>query len=97
MICQPNRLFAYRLALALGLWDVDAMLEKMSPETFLEWKAYEYLEPFGFPRQDFCHAQIVQVASRGAYKMKDVRYSPDLRDPGKPMTASEVRDKLSGE
>ena len=46
------RLFAYRLALALGIWDVRGMLEDMSCAQFMEWAEYHCAEPWGEERAD---------------------------------------------
>ena len=40
---------AYRLALALGWFNVDAMLATGSPRHLAEWNEYHELEPFGEP------------------------------------------------
>lgn len=44
---RPTRRFAYRLALALGIWDVDAMLRQMPAGALTEWEAFFRLEPWG--------------------------------------------------
>lgn len=41
--------FAYRLALALGWFDVDAMLATGAPGQLHRWELYHELEPFGEP------------------------------------------------
>ena len=48
----PARRFAYRLALALGESNPDAMLVRMPHRVFLEWIEYTNLEPFGEERAD---------------------------------------------
>ncbi len=52
MSAGPERLFAFRLALALGEVNVDEMLRRMPAELLGEWMAYEELEPFGQRRGD---------------------------------------------
>ena len=42
-----KRRFAFRLALALGWPDPDAMLDSIPAQTLTEWIAYYQLEPFG--------------------------------------------------
>lgn len=37
----------YRLALALGVWDVEAWLDEMSATQLGRWLEYMSLEPFG--------------------------------------------------
>lgn len=46
------QLFAHRLALELGIWDVDGMLEAMPARQLNRWLAYYSLEPFGAVRGD---------------------------------------------
>ena len=43
----PERRFAYRLALALGQPNVDAMLARIPWRQWQEWIEYHSLEPFG--------------------------------------------------
>ena len=44
---QPEREFLFRLALALGVWDVDALAASMPMPLVLEWMAYYIRAPFG--------------------------------------------------
>jgi len=44
---NPRRHFAFRLAMALGFYDVDAMLDGAAPKMLAEWEAFYWLEPFG--------------------------------------------------
>jgi predicted ATPase len=37
----------FRLALSLGIWDVDMLAESMSAELLFEWLGFYQLEPFG--------------------------------------------------
>lgn len=46
------RQFAFRLALKLGRWDVDALLAEMPRRAFLEWLAYHEMEPWSEDRAD---------------------------------------------
>jgi hypothetical protein len=55
------RLFAFRLALALGVWDVDAMLDDMPGDLLYEWLAYYQIDPFGNERGDLQSAMIVSA------------------------------------
>ena len=41
------RRFAFRLCLALGIPDPDALLASIPGELLVEWRAYASLEPFG--------------------------------------------------
>lgn len=48
---EPRR-FAYRLALALGQQNPDAMLDTMPYAIWLQWRLLGSLEPFGEARAD---------------------------------------------
>ena len=37
------------MALVVGTWDVDSLLEQIPAETFSEWIAFYRIEPFGEP------------------------------------------------
>lgn len=45
-------MFAHRLALALGEWDVDGLLDRMSARQFAEWAAFYVQDPWGERRAD---------------------------------------------
>lgn len=47
-----QRLFAYRLALALGIPSVNAMLSGMTSLEFHEWSAFYEKDPWGDQRGD---------------------------------------------
>jgi hypothetical protein len=55
------RRFAFRLAVKLGIPNVDAMLRGLTARQFQEWQAYFRLEPFDETRADYRAAQIVQM------------------------------------
>ena len=52
MKLPAERRFAYRLALALGQSNPDAMLARMPYRVFCEWQTYAQMEPFGEERAD---------------------------------------------
>lgn len=54
-------MFAFRLAKELGIWDVDGMLEQMTPTQFFEWAAYFEMDPFGESRADLRSATIASL------------------------------------
>lgn len=55
------RLLGYRLAVAMGELDVDALLDRMSPQQLAEWMAYDQVEPI---RHDMkMLAMLVNVVS----------------------------------
>ena len=49
----PARRFAFRLALALGESNPDALLAQLPYRVFRDWTYYFQLEPFGEERADF--------------------------------------------
>lgn len=56
LAASPKRLACYRLALALGWFNVDAMLATGTPRQLAEWEEYYQLEPYG---QDWSRSSIV--------------------------------------
>lgn len=69
------RQFAYRLALALGEWDVDALLARMTWRQLLGWMGYYRLDPWGGERQDL-QAGIVAATIANVYRGKGRAYKP---------------------
>lgn len=57
----PARRFAYRLALALGEPNPDAMLARLPFRIFKEWLDYAQVEPFGEERADLRAGIIASV------------------------------------
>ena len=75
---NPRRLFAMRLALALGFYDVDEMLDTCGTGQLNEWAAYYTLEPFGEPwkRSSLQAARTINTlygiaAGLGGQKLKE--------------------------
>lgn len=58
---SPARRFAYRLAMNLGIVNVDKMLSELTAKQFMGWECYSALEPFGAFREDHRIAYIVQM------------------------------------
>lgn len=54
----PERRFAFRLALALGVWDIDALYDAMPGSVFGQWLAYDQIEPVGNVMTDVLLAQL---------------------------------------
>lgn len=48
----PMRIFSHRLAMALGIWDVEGMLRDMPYGQFMDWVEYHCIEPWGEERAD---------------------------------------------
>ena len=74
---QPLLVFAHRLALSLGVWDVDAMLDAMPAPVLFRWMAYAQIEPFGEERSDLRAGIIASTVAnvnrgrRAPYKVSD--------------------------
>lgn len=69
------RLFAYRLALALGQPDVDAMLAGLTTRQFLGWQHYAAVEPFGEERADL-RAGIISATIANVFAGKSRSFKP---------------------
>ncbi len=55
------RRFSFRLAKELGVENATAMRRRMPAKLFVEWTAYEELEPFGEERADLRVALLLQL------------------------------------
>ena len=95
------RLFAYRLALALGRVDVDAMLAAMSADQLKEWMEYYRYEPWGQERADYRSAIVAHtVAVSAGAQRKDKRplriadFLPEFGPPKpvKKQTAQDIKN-----
>ena len=87
---RPERRFAFRLALALGLWDVDAMLAAMPRDLLIEWRAFALVEPFGHPAEDRRHAEAMMARSHGKVGVEQWRYKPPFKLPIRRKTLKEI-------
>jgi len=61
MISQPIQVIAHRLALAMGVWDVDALLDEMPASVFAKWVAYYGIEPWGYHADNLRTAKACKV------------------------------------
>lgn len=66
------RLFAHRLAIALGYADVSGLLDRLTHRQLLEWVAYFEREPWGEARADTRTA----IVAATAYNMQRGRGQP---------------------
>jgi hypothetical protein len=73
---RPHRRFAFRLALALGRLDVDAMLAEIPEGLLREWRAYSLLEPFGQPEEDRRSATLCAMTHGNASLAKFLYHPP---------------------
>ena len=72
-----KRRFAFRLALALGWPDPDAMLDSIPARTFSEWIAYYQLEPFGILAEDAIEAHWKAMYANVHRKRGTSAYKPE--------------------
>jgi hypothetical protein len=95
----PARRFAYRLALALGKANPDAMLAQLPHRVFVEWIEYTKLEPFGEERADLRAGIIASTIAnclarkkgQPAFKVKD--FMPNF-EPPKQKTPDELFEQV---
>jgi hypothetical protein len=67
------RRFAFRLALALGQYNVDGMLSDMPASLMNEWIAFFGLEPFGWQEDEYRAALITSTVANTARNPKKRR------------------------
>lgn len=72
-----KRRFAFRLALALGWSDPDAMLDSIPAHTFYEWIAFYQLEPFGILAEDAIAAHGKAMFANVHRKHGTLAYKPE--------------------
>lgn len=90
----PARRFAFRLALALGQSNPDAMLARLPWRVWSEWQTFAALEPFGEERADLragiVAATIANYLARGkgkpAFKPRD--FMPQFGKPAQSESAA---------
>lgn len=56
----------FRLALKLGVWDVDGLAEAMPLDVFTRWAAFYMVEPWGDEWRRTARLASVMVAAAGA-------------------------------
>lgn len=88
-------MFLYRLALAIGVWDVEGLKRQMSVRQVLKWQAYWRVEPFGDEWRRSAREALTAAAAFGAKPEPDSedKFLPNYRE--KPQTLEEVRAELS--
>lgn len=76
---------------------MDGLLADMTTGQFLEWQAYEMLEPFGHPIANRRHAEVCGSACRGDIPMERFLHKPavQLGDTGRRfLSAGEIKSGL---
>jgi len=87
-------MFAFRLALAMGIVDVDAMLAAMPVGLIREWEAFYDAEPWGHPIADTRHADLCGMwGARPSTVMHKPKHRP--RPSQRPLTGAEVAAKMA--
>jgi hypothetical protein len=83
----------YRLALQMGRWDVDNLIDEMTPEAIADWVAFAEFEPMGLERVEIILAQgfIRLLAAEGiTYELEEfLPWLPDYKQ-----SADEIAAKL---
>jgi len=93
---EPGELFLFRLAGHLGRTKAE-LKATMSSHEFYEWYEYFQLEPFGFVRDAFNHAQAMSLhAQLQGNKTKYQDFLPEHLAPTKPKLTEEVLDTMFG-
>lgn len=54
----------YRLALRVGEWDVDGMLDRMTSRQRAMWEAFYEMEPWGEQRDDLRTGMLISAIDR---------------------------------
>lgn len=55
----------FRLALSLGFYNPDEMIQNTPPKLIHEWLEYSQIEPFGEERSDLRNAMLMALVSSG--------------------------------
>lgn len=71
---EPLREFLFRLALEIGVWDVDSLAEEMPMELFWEWMAFYRMSPWGDSWRQTGRLATIVGAAAGA------KLPPDFED-----------------
>lgn len=79
-----------RLALALGEVDVDGMLDRITPEQFVEWIAFYSLEPFG---DEWRQAALIAAEAANAGK---IALTPHMKTRLRESDLTQPEDYLKG-
>lgn len=85
----PARRFAFRLALALGQPNPDAMLARLPWRIWQEWQAFATLEPFGEGRADLRAGIVAATVAnclarrKGQPTFKPYDFMPQFEEPAR--------------
>lgn len=93
----PVRRFAYRLALALGQPNPEAMLATMPYRIFTEWMRYAQVEPFGEERADMRAGIIASTTANSIIALINSLSKSKLRRTFKPIDFMPFARNVPGE
>ena len=92
----PTRRFAFRLALAAGEVNPDAMLVQLPWRIWREWQVFAALEPFGEERADLRAGIVASVIAnclargRGKPAFKPRDFMPRFKEPTQRETKTSI-------
>lgn len=93
---DPEELFAFRVALAFGRFDVDELRREVPAGLWLRWKAYFAVEPFGFPSEERRFAWLASILAKAEDGPKAFAYRPPWKRPQRAMTHEEFMASQTG-
>lgn len=88
-------MFLYRLAIELGIWDVEAWKKKLTVRQMKLWMAAWRVSPFGDAWRMAARSAMVTAAAFGAKPDADAeeRFLPSYRE--RPQTLDDIRAELA--
>lgn len=94
MRSRPDEVFLYRLALELGIANVEAWKRRLTVRQLKLWMAAWRVSPFGDPWRMAARSALVTAAAMGAKPDADAeeRFLPSYRE--KTQTIDEMRAQL---
>jgi hypothetical protein len=87
--------FIYRLAIELGIWDVESWKKKLTVRQLKRWMAAWRVSPFGDPWRMSARSAMVTAAAFGAKVDPDAeeRFLPSYKE--QPQTLDDIRSELA--
>lgn len=94
MRSRPDEVFIYRLALELGIANVEQWKRRLTVRQLKLWMAAWRVSPFGDPWRMAARSALVTAAALGARPEPDAeeRFLPSFRE--RPQTPEEMRLEL---
>ena len=87
--------FLYRLAVELGIWDVEGWKKQLTVRQLKMWMAAWRVQPFGDEWRMAARSALITAAAFGAKPDPDAeeRFLPSYRE--KPQTLDDIRAELA--